>query len=126
MTLADSYKGSVDCILERTDSPRLFPQEGSDSLISDNIKRLRENMGLSQAALARKLGVTRASVNAWEMELSSPTAAYLVEMARLFHTTTDDILGLTADEQISLRGMTEQEKRLVYNLIDYISERNKP
>ena len=26
----------------------------------------------------------------------------------------------------SLRGMTEQEKRLVYNLIDYISERNKP
>ena len=57
-------------------------------MISDNIKRLRENMGLSQAALARKLGVTRASVNAWEMELSSPTAAYLVEMARLFHTTT--------------------------------------
>ncbi|WP_462339005.1 helix-turn-helix domain-containing protein [Gemmiger formicilis] len=36
-------------------------------------------MGLSQAALTRKLGVTRASVNAWEMELSSPTAAYLVE-----------------------------------------------
>lgn len=59
-------------------------------------------------------------------ELSSPTAAYLVEMARLFHTTTDDILGLTTEEQISLRGMTEQEKRLVYNLIDYISERNKP
>ena len=47
-------------------------------------------------------------------------------MARLFHTTTDDILGLTTEEQISLRGMTEQEKRLVYNLIDYISERNKP
>lgn len=84
-------------------------------------------MGLFQAALARKLGITRASVNAWEMELSSPTAVYLVEMAQLFHTTTDDILlGLTAEEQISLRGMTEQEKRLVYNLIDYISERNKP
>ena len=45
-------------------------------------------MGLFQAALARKLGITRASVNAWEMELSSPTAVYLVEMAQLFHTTT--------------------------------------
>ena len=95
--------------------------EGSDSLISDNIKRLRENMGLSQAALARKLGVTRASVNAWEMELSSPTAAYLVEMARLFHTTTDDILGLSQEEQISLRGMNDQEKRLVYDLVEYIN-----
>ena len=40
-------------------------------MIADNIKRLRENAGLSQAALARKLGVTRASVNAWEMELSA-------------------------------------------------------
>lgn len=90
-------------------------------MISDNIKRLRENMGLSQAALARKLGVTRASVNAWEMELSSPTTAYLVEMARLFHTTTDDILGLSQEEQISLRGMNDQEKRLVYDLVEYIN-----
>ncbi|WP_346344854.1 MULTISPECIES: helix-turn-helix transcriptional regulator [Gemmiger] len=99
---------------------------GRDGLISDNIKRLRENMGLSQAALARKLGVTRASVNAWEMELSSPTAVYLVEMAQLFHTTTDDILGLESEEKISLRGMNEQEKRLVYDLVDYISGHHKP
>lgn len=94
-------------------------------MISDNIKRLRENMGLSQAALARKLGVTRASVNAWEMELSSPTAAYLVEMAQLFHTTTDDILGLSQEEQISLRDMNDQEKRLVYDLVEYIKGRKE-
>ena len=70
-------------------------------MISDNIKRLRENAGLSQAGLARKLGVTRASVNAWEMELSAPTAQYLVALAQLFHTTTDDILGL--DDQLVKR-----------------------
>ena len=92
-------------------------------MISDNIKRLRKSMGLSQAMLARKLGVTRASVNAWEMELSSPTAVYLVEMAQLFHTTTDDILGLSQEEKISLRGMSDQEKRLVYNLVEYINSR---
>ena len=84
-------------------------------MISDNIKRLRENAGLSQAALARKLGVTRASVNAW--------AQYLIALAQLFHTTTDDILGLESQEQIVLRGMNEQEKRLVYDLISYITER---
>ena len=69
-------------------------------MISDNIKRLRENAGLSQSALARKLGVSRASVNAWEMELSAPTAQYLIALAQLFHTTTDDILGLESQEQI--------------------------
>lgn len=90
-------------------------------MISDNIKRLRENAGLSQSALARKLGVTRASVNAWEMELSAPTAQYLVALAQLSHTTTDDILGLESEEQIVLRNMNEQEKRLVYDLVSYIA-----
>ena len=94
-------------------------------MISDNIKRLRENAGLSQSALARKLGVTRASVNAWEMELSAPTAQYLVALAQLFHTTTDDILGLEPQEQIVLRDMNEQEKQLVYNLVDYIAQRKE-
>ena len=92
-------------------------------MISENIKRLRENAGLSQAALARKLGVTRASVNAWEMELSAPTAQYLIALAQIFHTTTDDILGLEPQEQIVLRGMNEQEKRLVYDLVSYIAAR---
>ena len=94
-------------------------------MISDNIKRLRENAGLSQSALARKLGVTRASVNAWEMELSAPTAQYLVALAQLFHTTTDDILGLESEEQIVLRDMNEQEKRLVYDLVSYIVARKE-
>ena len=131
-TVEDKYKAFIkQAIRARKDyrgsgTPTMFTTE--DALTE--MLLLEDGMGrplyTDEAALARKLGITRASVNAWEMELSSPTAVYLVEMAQLFHTTTDDILGLTAEEQISLRGMTEQEKRLVYNLIDYISERNKP
>ena len=90
-------------------------------MVAERVKQLRENMGLSQAKLARELGVSRASVNAWEMEISLPTAPYLVEMARLFHTTTDYILGLESQESISLRGMSQEEIQLVYNLVNYIS-----
>lgn len=95
------------------------------ALISSTIKTLRANMGLSQAALAKKLGVTRASVNAWEMDVSSPTAQYIAEMARLFHTSTDFILGLESEEKIVLRGMSEEEKHLVYNLVEYISKNHQ-
>ena len=94
-------------------------------MIADNIRRLRQNAGLSQASLARKLGVTRASVNAWEMELSAPTAQYLIALGQLFHTTMDDILGLEPQEQIVLRDMNEQEKRLVYDLVAYIASRKE-
>ena len=43
-------------------------------MICDIIKTLRESVGVSQSALAKKIGVTRAAVNAWEMGLSVPTA----------------------------------------------------
>ena len=92
-------------------------------MIADRIKSLRENQNKTQSELAKQLGITRSSVNAWEMELSAPTAQYLIALAQLFHTTTDDILGLESQEQIVLRGMNEQEKRLVYDLISYITER---
>ena len=42
-------------------------------MIYDMIKTLREEAGYSQAQLAKKLDVTRSSVNAWEMGLSTPT-----------------------------------------------------
>ena len=36
-------------------------------MICDRIKELREKAGYSQAQLAKRLDVTRSSVNAWEM-----------------------------------------------------------
>ena len=47
----------------------------------------------------------------------------LIALAQIFHTTTDDILGLEPQEQIVLRDMNEQEKRLVYDLVSYIAAR---
>ena len=63
-------------------------------MICDIIKTLRESVGVSQSALAKKIGVTRAAVNAWEMGLSVPTAQYIVELAQFFHVSADYILGL--------------------------------
>ena len=54
-------------------------------MVCDTIKSLRETAGLSQSALAKRLGVTRSSVNAWETGLSIPTAQYIVELSQLFH-----------------------------------------
>ena len=60
-------------------------------MLSEMIKSLREDAGFSQSQLAKKLDVTRSSVNAWEMGLSTPTTHYIVELAKLFHVSTDYI-----------------------------------
>lgn len=88
-------------------------------MICDKIRELRERAGLSQAALAKKIGVTRSAVNAWEMGLSIPTTQYVVELAQLFHVSADHMLGLDNTESICIGGLSEEEKRILYSLIQY-------
>lgn len=92
-------------------------------MISDKIRELREQAGYSQSQLAKKLDVTRSSVNAWEMGLSTPTTQYIVALAKLFHVSADYILGTEADRAISLRGYSEEETELVLNLLRYFDSR---
>ena len=88
-------------------------------MIYDKIRQLREQAGYSQAQLAKKLDVTRSSVNAWEMGLSTPTTQYIVALAKLFHVSADFILGTEAEMSVALRGYSEEEVALIMNLLRY-------
>lgn len=90
----------------------------------ERIKLSREQKGISQAELARKLGISRSSVNAWESGLSAPTAAYLIELSRLFHVSTDYLLGIEKGNQLNLAGYSREELKLINNLISYIDKQH--
>lgn len=94
-------------------------------MICDRIKQLREQAGYSQAQLAKRLDVTRSSVNAWEMGLSMPTTQYVVTLAKLFRVSADYLLGLTASSSIVLDGYTQEEIELLYKLIRYFDDQKK-
>lgn len=88
-------------------------------MVSDRIKELREKAGFSQAQLAKRLDVTRSSVNAWEMGLSTPTTQYVVALAKLFHVSTDYLLGLEPELTLSLEKYTQEELALLFGLLNY-------
>lgn len=92
-------------------------------MVCDTIKSLRETAGLSQSALAKRLGVTRSSVNAWEMGLSIPTAQYIVELSQLFHVSTDYLLGLDNTQAIYIDRLSQEEKQILYSLIHYFQDK---
>ena len=50
-------------------------------MTAERIKILREQAGMSQEKLAKRLGITRSSVNAWEMGISTPSTQYIAELA---------------------------------------------
>ncbi len=60
--------------------------------LGQKIATLRVEAGLSQEQLAEKLEVSRQSVSKWESGQSVPEVSKVVQLAGLFHITTDDLL----------------------------------
>ena len=67
-------------------------------MIADRIKALREQQNITQSDLAKQLGITRSSVNAWEMGISIPNVEKLVELSSLFNVSVDYLLGVNSYE----------------------------
>lgn len=55
-------------------------------------KRARERTGMSQAAAARKLGVSAGCVGQWELGYTQPRAALLPRVAALYGCTLEELL----------------------------------
>lgn len=89
--------------------------------LADRLKELRSRNNISQNALSKRLEVTRATVNAWEMGLSYPNAQSLVELSRFFKTSVDYLLGITDIETVNINLLNSEEKEIVINLINYFS-----
>ena len=86
--------------------------------IAEKIKLLREKSGLTQSELARRLGLSRSSVNAWEMGLSVPSTQYVVELAKTFNVSTDYLLGMDDTSNISIKGLTQKQVSVILNTIE--------
>lgn len=79
-------------------------------MIGDRIKELREQYGMTQTALAKKLGLSRSAINAWEMGISIPSTQYVVELAMLFRVSSDFLLELHRTESIDVTGLNRDER----------------
>ena len=93
-------------------------------MIADRIKSLREQQNRTQSDLAKQLGITRSSVNAWEMGISVPSTQYIVELAQIFSVSTDYLLGVNTTSSISVAGLTDKDIELVNSIILHLKDRN--
>ena len=92
-------------------------------MIADRIKALREQSNYTQSELAKKLGITRASVNAWEMGISSPSTQYVIELAALFGVSTDYLLGVKTTSTVNIDGLSDKDVELVHHLISHLKNK---
>lgn len=93
-------------------------------MVADRIRALREQANITQTSLARHLGITRSSVNAWEMGISVPSTQYIVELAATFKVSTDYLLGVNSTSSVSTAGLTEADIQVVHHLISHLRGKN--
>lgn len=66
----------------------------------ENLKKLRENAGLSQQKLANQLGVTQQGIHSYEHGIYEPDIATLKQLAAYFDTSVDYLIGYTEIRKI--------------------------
>lgn len=95
-------------------------------MIADRIRALREQSGLTQMDLARQLGITRSSVNAWEMGISVPSTQYIVELSHIFRVSTDHLLCVDTSATIDVSGLTAQDIQLIHSIVAHLRNKEEP
>ena len=60
--------------------------------LAEKILQLRRQQGLSQEALADRLGVSRQAVSRWEQRVTQPDAGNLLQLSQLFGVSADYLL----------------------------------
>ena len=66
--------------------------------IGSRIAQKRKALGLTQEALAAKLGISSQAISKWENDLSYPDISLLPQLAKLLNCTTDALLSGKEDE----------------------------
>ena len=93
---------------------------------AERIKELREANGMTQTGMAKKLSVTRSTVNAWEMGTNKPSIDKLSDIADLFQVTTDFLIGRSSEEIIDVSRLDHEGIEVTRRLLHYMQARQKP
>ena len=92
-------------------------------MISEKIKQIRVSRGMTQAEVAKKLGISRSGVNAWEMGITVPSTQYIIALSQLFNVSSDYLLNIKTTSGIDITGLSEKEVAAVLQIIECIKNR---
>ena len=93
--------------------------------MGSRITQLREQSGMSQSTLARRMHISRASVQSWESGVNLPSTDNLICLAEIFHVSTDYLLGLQQNSTLDVSGLDEEQVRLLYELAEHFRKEKK-
>ena len=94
-------------------------------ILGNRLKELRLENNLTQKQIATRLGVAICAISSYESGQRYPTYDSLKTLARIFHVSTDYLLGLENRNTIDVSDLNENEIKLVDEYITLIRKTKK-
>lgn len=85
---------------------------------SQKLRMLRESRHLTQLQVANRIGVTKATISAYETATKAPSIEMLIRLSRLFGVTVDYLVCVDSLQGIDVSGLDEDSVALVSALVE--------
>ena len=86
--------------------------------MGDKLHTLRIEKNLTQKQVADRIGLAISAVSSYESGSRYPTYDTLIKLARIFHVSTDYLLGIADKRNIDVTGLDDEDVGLISQLVD--------
>lgn len=86
-------------------------------LLGDKLKMLRNSHSLTQGDLAQMMGLATSAISSYESCSRRPSYEVLIKYARIFHVSTDFLLGIEKQDYLDVSDLSAKEKEAVLQVI---------
>lgn len=90
--------------------------------IGQRLQTLRKQNKLSQTQAAQKLGLNRSTISSYERGRLTPSIKKLKQMALLYQTSIDYIVGMDTRAAIILDDIPPESRETVFYIVDILRE----
>lgn len=89
------------------------------------VKELRQRAGLTQQQLAERILVSKAAISNYELYERNPSPEILIKLARVFHVSTDYLLGIEEKTQVlDVSDLTDEDVEVLEQTATLLRKKN--
>lgn len=92
--------------------------------MGEKLRSLRTEKKLTQKQVADRIGLAISAVSSYESGSRYPSYDALIKLARIFHVSTDYLLGMTDKRNIDVTGLSDDEIEVVSQLVEMLRRKN--
>lgn len=92
---------------------------------SENLKKLREEKGISQTELAKRLAVNKSLISCYENQERLPSLNVLSKIASYFNVSMEFLLGSSKNKTVDVSSLTTEQIVAITTIIEEFEKANR-